>query len=225
MTASKPKPVTITVGETQRVSGLLAGAAAGARLLRVRARGRRRHGASVHGRGRDRTCRTRHRQLALSIPVYGGGRQAPRSAEARAGRGARGGRRSRAASAVASAHCRRQILRRPHDLAGASRVALAGRARARLSRFSAASGGQTIGRARRASVRCENPDAVPAGHARCAGGGEAAEAGDQTARHARDAHAVRGRRPFLPCAGALRAARMPTCGARCWMRSRHGRSR
>ena len=48
--------------------------------------------------------------------------------------------------------------------------AAAGRTRLGVSRLSAASGRTAFGRARRASVRCEGADAVPAGHTRYAGG-------------------------------------------------------
>ena len=226
MTAAKPKPVTITSRRRRSASPVCCWRRRKlARCLCVRAWRRRRHGASVHGGGCAGACRTRRRQLALSISVYGGGRQAPRSAEARASRGARGGHGSRAAHAVASALCRRKILRRPHDLAGAGRVA-ASRACAGLAFF----GFPLHPTGKPSDERAEHLSDVKVpmlflqGTRDCARGREAAQGRDQTARRARDAQAVRGCRSFLPRAGALGPQGRGCAATKCWMRSRIGRA-
>ena len=119
---SDAKPVTIALDDGTHVSGLLQ-APTNARACYVLA-----HGAgagmthAVHGGGRDGACGARHRDLALPVPLHGERRQAARSAEARARGRARRRRRSRAPAAEASADRRRQIVRRPHDLAGAGRA-------------------------------------------------------------------------------------------------------
>ena len=86
-----PKPVTIAVDETRRVSGLLQHPR-GARACYVLA-----HGAGAGmthpfmTRDRRWACRARHRDASLSVPLHGAGRQAPRCAEACASHGARRG--------------------------------------------------------------------------------------------------------------------------------------
>ena len=69
--------------------------------------------------------------------------------------------------------------------------------------FPAASGRQAVRRSRQTSFRDQDPDAVPAGHPRQPRGIEAAGARGQAARPIGDAASCRGRRSFLPCAGAL----------------------
>ena len=70
--------------------------------------------------------------------------------------------------------CRRQIVRRAHDVAGAGDRAIGRRSRARLPRFSPASGRKTVQRSGEASRRNRPSDAVSAGDARCARGTEPA---------------------------------------------------
>src|SRR4029077_195361 len=136
------------------------------RLLRVRAWRGRRHGAPVHVRHRRGTGRARHCEPALPVPLHGAAEQAGRSAQDRACGGARRGHASAAAVAGPAARRGRQILRRPDDLAGASRSAARRSRRPRVPRIPAAPARAAFARARRASRRCENPDAVPAGYAR-----------------------------------------------------------
>ena len=113
-------------------------------------------------------ARTRHRHFALSVPLHGTRQQTTRPAAscARDGARRRGGR--AAGAAGLGADRRRQIVRRPHDFAGAGPRAAPGRARTGLPRLSATSGRQAVARARRASFRHSDPDAVSAGNARYA---------------------------------------------------------
>ena len=94
-------------------------AGAGARVLRVRARRGRRHGPCVDGDDCRGPRRARHRDAALSISLHGKRQQAARSAGGRACRGSGGGGGSRAMLPRAAADRGRQIVRRPHDVAGA----------------------------------------------------------------------------------------------------------
>ena len=160
------EPVTIAVDDGVQRLRPAASAAAGARLLCARAWRRRRHEPSVHGGGRGRARGAPHRDVALPVPLHGARQQAARSAEARACRGPRRRGRSRPAIAEAAAHRRRQIVRRPDDLAGAGRGAAAGRSRTGVPRLSAASGEAAVAGPRQASVRRASADAVPARHAR-----------------------------------------------------------
>ena len=153
LTTMTPKPVTIAVDETRRVSGSAATPARRTRLLRARPRRRRRHDPSLHDRDRRWAHGARHRDASLSVPLYGAGRQAPRCAEACASHGARRGGGSGEAHAQACAHRRRQILRRPHDLASASRSSARACARSRFPRISAARGWPSLGGARGTSLR------------------------------------------------------------------------
>ena len=82
---------------------------------------------------------------------------------------------ARGQRAEAPPHRRRPFLRRAHDLAGAGQGAAPRRARPRLPRLSAAPRRQALGRARRAPLRRQGPDAVPARHARRPGRPIAAE--------------------------------------------------
>ena len=187
MPSSSTEPITIAVGDGVSVSGLLQSPPR-ARACYVLA-----HGAgagmthpfmaAVAAGLAERGIAT----LALPVPLHGARQQAARSAEAGACRGARRGGRGRAALAEAAAHRRRQIVRRPDDLAGAGRGAAAGRARTGVPRLSAASGEAAVARARQASVRRANPDAVPARHARRAGDARSARAAVPGARRAGDA--------------------------------------
>ncbi len=111
---------------------------------------------------------------------------------------------SRAACTGTSSGRRRQVLRRPHDVAGAGRISLAGRPRPRLSRLSPASGGAAVGRACRASFRGRGPDAVSARDPRQARGRSGCFAVDRAARRARIVAAVPRCRSFLPRAGPRR---------------------
>ena len=217
MTAPSAEPVSI-VGEDLRVSGLLL-APADARACYVLA-----HGA---GAGMAHPfmqaiaagfARAQHRDVALSVPLHGGGAQAPRSAGHRARDRARGGRARRSAVARLAAGRRRQVVRRTHDLAGAGRRSPARRARARVPRISAASGRASRRRTRAkhlADVTC--PDAVPAGNARRARRARSARAGVQGARGARDPAGC-STMPTIPstCRRAP-AARMPRCAPSCSM--------
>ena len=161
------------------------------RVLRVRAWRGRRHGASVHGGGGGRVGGARHRKPALSISLHGKRQQAAGPAAGCACGGARGGGRSAPGVAAAAAHRGRQIVRRPDDLAGAGGCAAGRRRGARVSRLSAASRQAPVTRSREASRRRDDPDAVPARHARCARRTGRARAGVRGARSARDPEAVR----------------------------------
>ena len=204
-------------------SGLLLTPAASARLLRAGARRRRRHEPSVHGGGRDRTRRARHRDLALPVPLHGAGQQAARSAEGRARGGPRRRGRGGAAPAEAAALCRRQVVRRAHDLAGAGARTAARRARPGVPRLSAPSRRQAVARARQASVRRARSRCCSC-RARATRSRRLDELEPLCAAlgRARDAQAVRRRRSFLPRAGAHAAARMRRCAPRCSTRSPPG---
>ena len=141
--------------------------------LRLRPRRRGRHGARVHGRLR-RTAwpSAASRPCATSSRTWSSGSKRPDATEGGARRRARRGRRSRAAAARTAAVRRRQVVRRPHDLAGPGAVAAARRARAGVRRLPAAPGRQAVGRARRSICSRSIADAVPARHprrTRCAG--------------------------------------------------------
>ena len=210
MTASKPKPVTIKVGETQRVSGLLLAPPQARALLRVRARRRRRHGASVHGRGRDRTCRTRHRELALSISVYGAGGKRPDPPKL-----------AQAAVRAAVTEAARLVPSLPLIAGGKS---FGGRMTSQAQAASPLPGVRGLAflgfplhpAGKPSDERAEHLSDVKIPMLFLQGTRDALadvkllKRRRQTARRARDAHAVRGRRPFLPCAGAQRAQ-----GCRC----------
>ena len=113
--------------------------------------------------------------LALSVSLHGGGRQAPRSAGTRACGGARGGRRE------ARAHSARLPLFAGGKSFG-GRMTSQAQAASPLADvrglvffgFPLHAAGKPSRRARRASVRRGDPDAVPAGHARCARGARSA---------------------------------------------------
>ena len=158
-------PITFTVGEETRLSGLLQVPPRAVRLLRVRAWCGRRHGAPVHGGGRERTCGAQHRDAALSISLHGEAGQAPRSAQGRTRGGARRRRGGAAAIAEPAAHRGRQVLRRPHDLAGAGcwsrSKALSGLA---FLGFPLHPANRPSRERAAASRRRANPDAVLAGH-------------------------------------------------------------
>ena len=145
----------------------------------------------------DGSRRARDRDAALSISLHGEGQQAARCAQGRACRRPRRGGGSRAMLSLAAADRGRQIVRRADDLAGAGAFAVARRSRAGIFRLSAASGRQAFQRPRRASRRSQDPDAVPAGHARCAGGTEPARARRQGPGH-RGPRCICSMAPIIP---------------------------
>ena len=98
-----------------------------------------------------RPLRPRHRDAALSVSLYGKGQQAAGCAGAGPCRGARRRRGGRARLPGARALCRRQIVRRPHDVAGAGHRAAGRRPRTCLPGLSPASGGQAFRRPGKAS--------------------------------------------------------------------------
>ena len=149
------------------------------------------------------------------------GRQAARSAEV-AQAAVRAAVAEAAGSARAAAGRGRQIVRRPHDLAGAGGRPVARRARAGLPRLSAASGRQAVAGAREASVRRAVPMLFLQGTRDAARDARSAQAARQSAWHPRDPGAIRRRRPFLPRAGAHRPQRPRTSAARCSTRSPPG---
>ena len=221
MTPPDPNLLTIADG-TVRVSALLH-APSNARACYVLA----------HGAGAGMThpfmaavaaglWRARHRDAALPVPLHGARQRSDpirrRSPRRRCAPPSRG----RARAAAAAAVRRRQIVRRPHDVAGAGGLAAAGRARPRLPRLPAAPGRA----GRRASARSisprSRPDAVPAGHARRARRPRRARAGDR----ARSAPARRcGCSPTPITRSTCRrapGATMHRCSTRCSMRSQPG---
>ena len=146
--------------------------------------------------------------LALPVPLHGARRQAARSAEARACRGPRRSRRGGAAVAGAAADRRRQIVRRPHDIAGAGARAAARRSRARVPRLSAAPGRSS----RRATARKHLFDiAVPMlflqGTRDTLAALDLIEPLCQALGARATLQSVRGRRPLVPRAGAQRPHR------------------
>ena len=131
------EPVTIAVDETHRVSGLLL-SPKGARACYVLA-----HGAGAgmtHPFMAAITDRLRHAaspRFAISSPIWS------RAASARMRRsspddGTRGGRGGLPSRSQSSPYRRRQIFRRPHDLAGAGPVPPPRRARLDIPRLSPA---------------------------------------------------------------------------------------
>lgn len=131
--------LTIAVDDTRRVSGLL--------LLPERARACY---VLAHGAGAGMAHpfleavaaelgQTRHRDAALSLPLYGGRRKAAGSAGTGPGDGPRSRGRGHSARAGTPARSRRPFLWRPHDLAGTAGSPAAGCARPRLSSISAPS--------------------------------------------------------------------------------------
>ncbi len=111
---------------------------------------------------------------------------------------------SRRPRASGSALCRRQILRRPHDLAGAGGVPASRTPGRCLPRISAASARATVGRTRPAPPRCANSDVVPSGDTRRFADLELMKPLVARARRACHVEAVPGCRPLLSCAGAHR---------------------
>ena len=140
------------VDDAIRVSGPCTGHRC-ARMLRHGARRRRRHGASVHGELREPSRRARRRHVSLPVSVHGARLETSGLSQARP--------RHRACCGdgdiAPQARCRlvrgRKILRRPHDVASAGRIAVAGSAGTRVRRISAASARATFRRARRASCQ------------------------------------------------------------------------
>ena len=118
---------------------------------------------------RSRTARgAQHRDAcAINFPTWRSAANAP-IRQGRARGGARRRRGGAAAIAEPAAHRGRQVVRRPDDLAGAGAGAARRCCGARVPRLSAASGESSIARARQASRRRADPDAVLAGHPRCA---------------------------------------------------------
>ena len=189
-------------------AGLLQSPARAARLLCAGARRRRRHGASVHGGGARQDSRERGiATLRYQFPYMerGGKRPDPPKLAHAAVRAAVAEAAKRTAGTAADR--RRQIVRRPDDVAGAGARAAARRARPRVPRLSAASG-----RSSRRSERGEHlfdvqvPDAVPAGHARCAGDARSDRAGVRQRWRASDAEAL-GWTPITPSQYRRRSGR------------------
>ena len=105
---------------------------------------------------------------------------------------------ARRAGARIAAVRRRPLVRRADDLAGPGAGAAGGRARPGLLRLPAAPRRQALDRARRPPRRRADPDAVPAGDQGHAGRARAAAARRRRSRRARDAGALRRRRPLVP---------------------------
>ena len=187
----------------------LAAKPAGARaVLRAGAWRRRRDEPSFHGCGRGGTRAARHRHLALSVPLYGARRQAARPAAACAGDGARRGR--------GSPHGRLPEL--PLIAGGKSfggRMTSQAQAQAPLPGvrglaflgFPLHPAGKPSRDAPSISSS-RNPDAVPARHPRHAGRARSARTGMRKRSGKRATLKLfRGRRSFLPRAGAKRPQR------------------
>ena len=175
MTSPKAKPITIADGDI-RVSA----------LLDVPARPRACY-VLAHGAGAGMThpfmaavaAGLLARDIATlryQFPTWSAARSG-RPACPRPRRRAGGGRRRRAGTAGNAADRRRQVVRRPHDLAGAGQGAARRRARPGVPRLPAASGWQAVTRTRQASRRCAGLDALSPGHARRAGEPRRAQAG------------------------------------------------
>ena len=197
------EPVTIASTTTPRLRPA-AGADSDARACYVLAHGA---GAGMKHpswrRSRRSSRRAASRPCATSSPTWRG-RQAARSAEARACGGARRRGRSRAAAAETAADRRRQIVRRPHDLAGAG-----ARRRCRACAASRSSDFRCI---RPGSRRRSAASICPTCRSRCCSCKARAMRSRCSTRSSRCAKrsasappcAVSGRRSFVPCAGADR---------------------
>ena len=135
-------------------------------LLCAGARRRRRHGAlRSWRRSRMAWPSAASPRCATSSTTWSSGRSGPTRRSSRTPRCAPPSPRP-AAAAQAAADRRRKILRRTHDLAGAGRDAAAWREGLAFLGFPLHPAGKPSRRARRASRRGQDPDAVPAGHAR-----------------------------------------------------------
>ncbi len=160
------EPLSINIDPARRVSALLI-APDDARACCVLA-----HGAGAGmthpfmARVAEAFAFERHRDAEIPVRVHGARLEAARHARDRARGRSCGVRRSRAALARDAVDRRRQVVRRPHDLAGPGDRADRPRARACVSRLSAASSRNAIGRSCEASLRCRRADAVPLGNAR-----------------------------------------------------------
>ena len=135
----RPRPATTQTARRWLGRSVRAAAAAGRRagVFCPGPRCGRRDDPRVHGAGRGRPLRARCRDVALPVSLYGKGQQAAGCAAARACRGAGGRRGGRAMLSGAGARCRRQIVRRPHDVAGTGARAAGRRPRTGLSWLSA----------------------------------------------------------------------------------------
>ena len=122
------------------------------------------HDARVPDKRRRWPRRARHCHAALPVSLHGARLEANRPSEGRARDGPRRRCRSVAPAARAGALCRRQVVRRPHDLADAGRRPATRCSRAHIPRIPAASGWQARDRSRRTPRRRARSDAVPARH-------------------------------------------------------------
>src|SRR5947209_3042488 len=110
---------------------------------------------------RGRAGRARRRHAALPISVHGAWLEAAGCAQARLCHRPRGGCGNVSPSAGSCARCGRQILRRPHDVAGAGGIATAGSPGHRLPWVPASCRRATIERAGQTSLRRADSNAVP----------------------------------------------------------------
>ena len=144
MSSARAEPITIAGDHDIHVSGLLQ-TPPQARACYVLA-----HGAgagmtpSVHGRGRRGARGARHRDFALSVPLYGTRQQAARPAAPRACGGARRGRGGRRALPGLPLIAGGKSFGGRMTSQAQAHGAAAGRARAGVSRLSAASGRQAV---------------------------------------------------------------------------------
>ena len=153
MRSASAKPVTITVEDEQRVSG----------LLQIPSRPSACY-VMAHGAG-----------AGMTHPFMAG--IAAGLSESRAGNRPRGCDRSIPPCSQACFVRRRQVIWRPHDFASTSSGASIGGARTDLSGIPHSFGGATFSEASRASLPSTNSDAVFARHSRPACGHEPSSKG------------------------------------------------
>ena len=113
------QPVKITVDDARHVSGLLQMPEQRPRLPRAGARSRSRDASSLSRGGSRRSGRSGYCDAALPVPVHGTALEAPGLTGHLSCDRARGRHRGGGAYTRDAALRRRQVLRRPHDLAGA----------------------------------------------------------------------------------------------------------
>jgi hypothetical protein len=119
---------------------ITANAPSSASVLRAGARRWSRYGSSLHGHRGGRACQATHRNVALSVSIYGATKQATRSTADSAGSCPRCSRCSAQIFTKTSTHSRGQVIRRSDDVAGSGKGTVGKCARVGLPGISTACG-------------------------------------------------------------------------------------